>query len=95
MARFVPIIRTFAPFVAGAGHMNYGRFLFYNVTGGVMWVMLGVLAGYFFGSVPLIKNNFTIFILGIIVVSLIPVFITVLRGRKKKKTALPELVDPK
>jgi membrane-associated protein len=90
MARFVPVIRTFAPFVAGAGRMSYGWFLFYNVTGGVMWVAVGVLAGYFFGSVPLIKNNFTVFILGIIVVSLIPVFITILRGRKKTKPVISE-----
>ena len=82
LARFVPVIRTFAPFVAGAGRMHYGRFLFYNVTGGILWVAAGTVAGYFFGSIPIIKNNFTFFIIGIIVVSFIPVLISAWRSRR-------------
>ena len=75
----------FAPFVAGAGRMNYGRFLLYNVTGGILWVALGVVAGYFFGSVPIIKNNFSLFILGVVALSFVPVLISLLRGMGKRK----------
>jgi membrane-associated protein len=85
LARFIPFIRTFAPFVAGAGRMNYGRFLLYNVTGGILWVALGVVAGYFFGSVPIIKNNFSLFILGVVALSFVPVLISLLRGMGKRK----------
>jgi membrane-associated protein len=83
LARFVPIIRTFAPFVAGAGSMRYPAFLFYNVTGGVAWVVVGVVAGYFFGSVPVVKDNFTLFILVIVVISLVPVVISIWRERHR------------
>ncbi|MDD5189754.1 MAG: DedA family protein [Dehalococcoidales bacterium] len=83
LARFVPIIRTFAPFVAGAGRMSYRRFFAYNVIGGVLWVALGILAGYFLGNIPLIKNNFSLFLIGIVVVSLIPVLVTLIKGRTK------------
>ena len=85
LARFVPVIRTFAPFVAGAGRMSYGRFLFYNVTGGVLWVAIGTVAGYFFGGIPIIKNNFTVFILGIVVVSFIPIIVGAIKGRRQSK----------
>jgi len=88
LARFVPVIRTFAPFVAGAGRMNYARFLFYNITGGVLWVVIGTVAGYFFGSIPIIKSNFTFFILGIVVVSFIPILLGVWRGRRQKASGL-------
>jgi membrane-associated protein len=73
LSRFAPIIRTCAPFVAGIGRMPYARFQTYNVLGGVAWVLLFIWAGYFFGNIPLIKNNFGLVTIGIIVVSLIPV----------------------
>jgi len=73
LSRFAPIIRTCAPFVAGVGRMAYARFQIYNVLGGVTWVLLFIWAGFFFGNIPLIKNNFGFVTIGIIVVSLIPV----------------------
>jgi membrane-associated protein len=81
IARFVPIIRTFAPFVAGIGQMRYGSFLFYNVLGGFIWVTSLTLAGYFFGGLPLIKNNFEYAIFAIIFVSLLPILIELLRHK--------------
>jgi membrane-associated protein len=79
-ARYLPIIRTFAPFVAGMATMSFSRFAFYTVLGGVVWVLVVVLAGHFFGGLPYVQHNFSIVILGIIVVSLIPASIEVLRG---------------
>ncbi len=72
IARFVPIIRTFAPFVAGAGSMSYGRFMSYNVIGGILWVVLCTMAGYLFGNMEVVKKNFSLVILGIIIVSILP-----------------------
>jgi len=72
IARFVPIIRTFAPFVAGMGSMSYARFIVYNVVGGVLWVVLLVFAGYFFGNIPIVKKNFTLVIFAIIFISILP-----------------------
>lgn len=83
IARFVPIIRTFAPFVAGVGKMNYPTFLLYNVIGGVSWVLLFVFAGYAFGNVPIVKENLTLVIIGIILLSLIPAVVEYIKGGKK------------
>jgi membrane-associated protein len=83
LARFVPIIRTFAPFVAGVGAMSYGRFLTYNVVGAVLWVGLLVLAGFFFGNIPVVRENFTVVILAIVAISVMPIAIETLRGRRR------------
>jgi membrane-associated protein len=80
-ARFIPIIRTFAPFVAGIGRMAYLRFFLFNVMGGVVWVILFVFSGYYFGNIPFIRNHFSLVILAIIVISLIPGAIEFLRKR--------------
>lgn len=80
LARFVPIVRTFAPFVAGVGKMDYSRFIMYNVVGAVAWVVLLVGAGYFFGNIEIVRKNFELVILGIVGVSVLPIAIEVLRG---------------
>lgn len=82
IARFVPIIRTYAPFVAGAASMTYSRFALYNITGAVLWVASLGYAGYFFGNLPVIKNNLTLVIIGIIILSVLPGVVEVLRHRK-------------
>jgi len=81
LARFIPIIRTFAPFVAGIGTMTYRRFIIYNVSGGIAWVVLFVLGGYMFGNIPIIKQNFSIVIFAIIILSILPGIIEFLRHR--------------
>lgn len=83
VARFMPIVRTFAPFVAGVGKMDYSRFIRNCVLGGILWVASVTLAGYFFGQIPIIKNNFEVVVFGIIGVSLVPVFIGIFQSRKK------------
>ena len=83
LARFIPIIRTFAPFVAGIGAMNYSRFLVYNVVGAVIWVTLFTFGGYFFGNLPIIKENFTLAILAITLISVLPGVVEFLRERFK------------
>jgi membrane-associated protein len=82
LARFIPIIRTFAPFVAGIGAMTYSRFIVYNITGGVAWVIILVLSGYFFGNTPLVKNNFSLVLFAIIIISVMPGVIEFIRNRK-------------
>jgi membrane-associated protein len=82
LARFVPIIRTFAPFVAGIGHMRYSRFLAYNVGGGISWVGLFVLGGFYFGNLPVVKANFSLVVMGIIIVSVLPIVVEILRARR-------------
>jgi len=89
IARFVPIVRSFAPLVAGIGRMSYGRFIFFNVIGGLGWVLLLTGAGYFFGNIPVVKRNFSLVILAIIIISTIPAASEALRQRKKRSTASP------
>jgi len=87
LARFVPIVRTFAPFVAGSGAMDYRRFMMFNVVGAVAWVVTLVPAGWFFGSLPWVKKNFELVVLGIIFVSVLPMLVEILREWRKRKTA--------
>lgn len=82
-ARFMPIVRTFAPFVAGIGRMSYGQFLIYNVVGGILWIVIFMLAGFWFGNIPIVKRNFTLVILGIIFVSILPGVVEYLRARRR------------
>jgi membrane-associated protein len=82
IARFIPIIRTFAPFVAGIGEMTYIRFISYNIIGGIAWIAIFILGGYFFGNLPLVKKNFTLVIMAIILISVMPGVIEFLRQRK-------------
>ena len=84
LARFVPIVRTFLPFVAGAAEMSAPAFLFYNISGGIAWVALCMGAGYIFGNVPIIKNNFSLVTIGIVFVSILPMVFEYLRHRRKR-----------
>jgi len=83
LARFVPIIRTFAPFVAGFGRMTYGRFTMYNVSGGILWIVLFVVGGYFFGNLPVVRDHFGLAILAIILISLLPMVVAFARERSR------------
>jgi membrane-associated protein len=82
IARFVPIVRTLAPFVAGVGRMSYGRFMSFNVVGGVAWVTVCTLAGYLFGGMEFVKKNFSLVVLAIIALSLVPAIVEILRARR-------------
>jgi membrane-associated protein len=88
IARFMPIIRTFAPFVAGIGRMNYPRFLFFSVVGSFFWIGLFIAAGYVFGNIPIVKSNFTIVVLAIIFISLLPAIIEAARARRARNQSL-------
>ncbi|PFH83859.1 VTT domain-containing protein [Bacillus sp. AFS088145] len=85
LARFIPIVRTFAPFVAGIGEMNYSKFISYNIFGATIWVGLMVSIGYFFGNIPIVKNHFGLLTIGIIFVSIIPILIDFLKKLSKKR----------
>jgi membrane-associated protein len=91
MGRFVPIVRTFVPFVAGAGAMRYSTFAFYNVAGAVLWVGICVGAGVLFGNVPIVKDNFSLVVLGIVFVSILPAVIELLRRRRDVSPAARDL----
>ncbi|MEZ4940033.1 MAG: DedA family protein [Saprospiraceae bacterium] len=84
IARFVPIVRTFAPFVAGVGNMRYRRFIGYCLGGGILWVTSLTLAGYFFGQIPIVKNNFEVVVFGIIGISVLPILVEFVRARMRK-----------
>jgi len=91
IARFVPIVRTFSPFVAGVGAMRYPRFLAFDVAGGILWVGVCTFAGYFFGNLPFVKKNFSLVVLAIIAISLTPALVEVLRHRREaRRGALPD-----
>lgn len=83
IARFIPIVRTFAPFVAGIGNMSYSKFMTYNVLGGILWIYSFITLGYFFGGLPFVEKNFKLVILAIIVLSVLPAVIEIIRERRK------------
>ena len=87
LARFIPIIRTFAPFVAGIGRMSYAKFLGYNLLGGVVWVAVCLFAGYGFGNLPAVKNNFSLVLIGIVAISLLPVALEAIRHYRSQRAA--------
>jgi len=87
IARFVPIVRTFAPFVAGIGKMTYGRFLSYNIFGGLLWVLLFVLGGFYFGNIGIVRRNFSLVIIAIVLISILPGVIEALRQRARSRAA--------
>ena len=88
IARFIPIIRTFAPFVAGIGVMSYSRFIIYNVSGAIMWVILFLAGGYFFGNLPMVRKNFTLVIMAIIIISVIPILIEGFKAWRQGRQSL-------
>lgn len=83
LARFVPIIRTFAPFVAGIGEMSYGHFITYNVVGGIAWIVIFTFGGYFFGNLKFVQDNFSLVVLVIIILSVLPAVVEVVKERKR------------
>ncbi len=87
LGRFVPIVRTFVPFVAGAAQMTTGVFVAYNAVGAVAWVALCLLAGWFFGNIPIVRNNFSLVTIAIVVVSLLPMAFEMIAHRRKRGTA--------
>jgi membrane-associated protein len=86
LARFVPIVRTFAPFVAGVGEMDYRYFLTYNVVGGIVWVTVFLAAGYFFGAIPIVQRNFELVIIAILLISVVPILWEALKARRERRS---------
>jgi membrane-associated protein len=86
LARFVPIIRTFAPFVAGIGEMPYGYFISYNIFGGIVWTALFTFGGFFFGNLPFVKENFSLVVIAIVFISVLPAVVEVIKARRKPAT---------
>jgi membrane-associated protein len=85
LARFVPIVRTFAPFVAGIGAMNYPKFIIYNVVGGIAWVAVFIFSGYLFGNLPIVRNFFPLVVIGIVIISVMPMVVEYWRARREAK----------
>jgi len=92
LARFVPIVRTFAPFVAGIGAMNYSKFIIYNVVGGLAWVTIFTLLGYFFGNIPIVQHNFEYVIIAIVLISLLPAVWEVIAEKMRSRHAAATVV---
>lgn len=88
MARFMPFIRTFTPFVAGVGNMGYGRFISFSIVAAALWVSVATFSGYFFGNIPFVRKNFSLVILIVVLISLLPIFVEVIKKKLKKKSKI-------
>ena len=93
LARFVPIVRTFAPFVAGIGHMSYPAFISYNIFGGIVWTALFTFAGYFFGNIPFIREHFSLVVIAIVLISVLPMVFEAVKARRESQQAKPRLTE--
>src|SRR5512146_2858663 len=93
LARFVPIVRTFAPFVAGVGRMSYPAFISYNLFGGIIWTALFTFAGYFFGNIPFIREHFSLVVMAIILISIVPMIVEAVKARRESKQAKAEITE--